>query len=125
MEQATKYAPFVARVLIGALFLIAGLGKLGDVAGFAGYLTSGGLPAFLAWPSIIFEIALGVSMIVGYQVRIMAFLGAGFSVLAGLLYHFNPADQMQFTMFLKNLAIAGGFLMLAVHGAGAVAIDKR
>lgn len=125
MEQATKYAPFVARVLIGALFLIAGLGKLGDVAGFAGYLTSGGLPAFLAWPSIIFEIALGASMIVGYQVRIMAFLGAGFSVLAGLLYHFNPADQMQFTMFLKNLAIAGGFLMLAVHGAGAVAIDKR
>ena len=125
MEQATKYAPFVARVLIGALFLIAGLGKLGDVAGFAGYLTSGGLPAFLAWPSIIFEIALGVSMIVGYQVRIMAFLGAGFSILAGLLYHFNPADQMQFTMFLKNLAIAGGFLMLAVHGAGAVAIDKR
>ena len=125
MEQATKYAPFVARVLIGALFLIAGLGKLGDVAGFAGYLTSGGLPAFLAWPSIIFEIALGVAMIVGYQVRIMAFLGAGFSILAGLLYHFNPADQMQFTMFLKNLAIAGGFLMLAVHGAGAVAIDKR
>ena len=125
MEQATKYAPFVARVLIGALFLIAGLGKLGDVAGFAGYLTSGGLPAFLAWPSVIFEIALGASMIAGYQVRIMAFLGAGFSVLAGLLYHFNPADQMQFTMFLKNLAIAGGFLMLAVHGAGAVAIDKR
>ena len=125
MEQATKYAPFVARVLIGALFLIDGLGKLGYVAGFAGFLTSGGLPAFLAWPSIIFEIALGASMIVGYQVRIMAFLGAGFSVLAGLLYHFNPADQMQFTMFLKNLAIAGGFLMLAVHGAGAVAIDKR
>jgi len=125
MEQATKYAPFVARVLIGALFVIAGLGKLGDVAGFTGFLTSGGLPAFLAWPSIIFEVALGVAMIVGYQVRIMALLGAGFSVLAGLLYHFNPADQMQMTMFLKNLAIAGGFLMLATYGAGAVALDKR
>ena len=125
MEQATKYAPFVARVLIGALFVIAGLGKLGDVAGFTGFLTSGGLPAFLAWPSIIFEVALGVAMIVGYQVRIMAFLGAGFSILAGLLYHFDPADQMQMTMFLKNLAIAGGFLMLATYGAGAVALDKR
>ena len=125
MEQATKYAPFVARVLIGALFVIAGLGKLGDVAGFTGFLTSGGLPAFLAWPSIIFEVALGVAMIVGYQVRIMAFLGAGFPILAGLLYHFNPADQMQMTMFLKNLAIAGGFLMLATYGAGAVALDKR
>ena len=53
------------------------------------------------------------------------FLGAGFSILAGLLYHFNPADQMQMTMFLKNLAIAGGFLMLATYGAGAVALDKR
>jgi putative oxidoreductase len=125
MEQATKYTPFVARVLIGALFLVAGLGKLGDVAGFTGYLTSGGLPAFLAWPSVIFEIALGASMIVGFQVRIMALLGAGFSVVAALLYHFNPADQMQMTMFLKNLAIAGGFLMLATYGAGAVAIDKR
>ena len=125
MEQAAKFAPFVARLLIGALFLIAGTGKLSDVAGFAGYLTSGGLPAFLAWPSVIFEIALGAAMVLGFQVRIMALLGAGFCVLSGLLYHFNPADQMQMTMFLKNLAIAGGFLMLATYGAGAVALDKR
>ncbi len=125
MEQATKYAPLAARLLIGALFIMAGLGKLGDVAGFTGYLTSGGLPAVLAWPSIIFELALGAAMIAGFQVRIMALLGAGFCVLSALLYHFNPADQLQMTMLLKNFAIAGGFLMLFAHGAGAVAIDKR
>ena len=125
MVKLTTYAPLVARVLIAALFLIAAVGKLGDVAGFAGYLTSGGLPAFLAWPSILFELAVGVSMLLGFQTRIMALLGAGFCVVSGLLYHFNPADQMQMTMLLKNLAIAGGFLMLFAHGAGAVAIDKR
>ena len=125
MDKLTSYAPLVGRILLGALFLVAGLGKLSDVAGFAGYMASAGVPSFLAWPAVIFEIALGASMILGFQARIMALLGAGFCVLAGLLYHFQPADQMQMTMFLKNLAIAGGFLMLATYGAGAVALDKR
>ncbi len=124
MEKFSAYAPPVARLLLGALFLMAGLGKLGDVAGFTGYLTSGGLPAFLAWPSIIFEVALGLALVVGYQTRIMALLGAGFCVVAALLYHFQPADQMQMTMFLKNFAIAGGLLMLFSHGAGKLALDK-
>lgn len=125
MDKITQYAPLVARILIGALFLMAGIGKLGDVAGFTGFLTSGGLPAILAWPSILFEIILGATIIVGFQTRVMALLGAGFCVVAALLYHFDPADQMQMTMFLKNLAIAGGFLLLAANGPGALAIDKR
>jgi putative oxidoreductase len=125
MDKLTTYAPLAARVLIGLLFVMAGIGKLGDVAGFAGYLTSGGLPAFLAWPSIVFELVLGATMILGFQTRIMALLGAGFCVVSAVLYHFNPADQMQMTMFLKNFAIAGGFLMVFAHGAGAVAIDKN
>jgi putative oxidoreductase len=124
MTALSTFGTLAARILIGALFIMAGIGKLGDVAGFAGYLTSGGLPAFLAWPSVIFEIVLGLAMIAGFQTRIFALLGAGFCVLAAVLYHFNPADQMQMTMFLKNLAIAGGFLMLAVHGAGRYAVDK-
>ena len=124
MDKLTTYAPLIARILIGILFLAAGAGKLGDVAGFTGYLTSGGLPAFLAWPSILFEIVLGLAIIAGYQVRVMALLGAGFCIVSAALYHFAPADQMQMTMFLKNLAIAGGFLLLAANGAGAVAVDK-
>ena len=125
MDKLRFYAPLVARILMGALFIMAGIGKLGDVAGFAGYMASGGVPAFLAWPSIIFELALGASLIVGFQARIMALLGAGFCVVAALLYHFVPADQMQMTMFLKNFAIAGGLLMVFTHGAGAVAVDKN
>jgi len=125
MEKLTAYAPLVGRVLMAVLFLIAGVGKISDVAGFTGFLTSGGLPAFLAWPTIIFEFAVAASLILGFQVRIMAVLAAGFCLVSGLLYHFNPADQMAMTMFFKNVALAGGFLFVFAHGAGAVAWDKR
>lgn len=124
MQAVDTYGPTLGRILIGLLFLVAGLGKLGDVAGFTGYLTSGGLPAVLAWPAILFEIAVGLALILGFQTRIAALAAAGFCVLAGLLYHFNPADQLQMAMLLKNFAIAGGLLMYAVHGAGKLAIDK-
>ena len=124
MQALSTFGPLVGRILIGLLFLIAGLGKTGDVAGFSGYLASGGLPAFLAWPAVIFEIAVGILLIIGYQTRIVSLATAAFCVVAGLLYHFAPADQMQMAMFLKNLAIAGGLLMFAIHGPGRFALDK-
>jgi putative oxidoreductase len=124
LNTITTVLPLVARILIGVLFIVAGLGKLGDVAGFSGYLASGGLPAFLAWPTVLFEIGLGLALIAGFQTRIMALLGAGFCVLAALLYHFQPADQMQMTSFFKNLAIAGGLLLLASNGPGRFALDR-
>ncbi len=124
MQKLADYAPFAARLLLAILFLLAGVGKLGDVAGFTGYLTSGGLPAFLAWPAILFEIAVGVLLIVGWQVRYTALAAAAFCVVSAALYHNNFADQMQMVMFLKNLAIAGGFLALFAHGAGKLAVDK-
>lgn len=124
MQQIQTYAPLVARLLMAVLFLLAGLGKLADPAGFAGYLASGGLPAILAWPAILFEIAVGVLLVVGYQTRLVGLAGAGFCILAALLYHNNFADQMQMINFLKNMAIAGGFLLLTANGAGKYAIDK-
>jgi putative oxidoreductase len=124
MEQLKTYAPLLARIFLAAMFLPAGLSKIGDVAGFTGYLTSGGLPAFLAWPSILFEIALGLSMLLGLQARIMGLLGAGFCVLTAVLYHMNPADQMQMQAFSKNLGVAAAFLMIFTHGAGKFAVDK-
>ena len=124
MEQLKTYAPLITRLFLAAIFIPAGLGKLGDVAGFTGYLTSGGLPGLLAWPSIIFEVLLGLSMLIGFQARWMALLGAGFCVLAALLYHLAPADQMQMIMFFKNLGVAGAFLMIFAHGPGKLAVDK-
>lgn len=124
MTSIEKFAPAAARVLIAVLFLLAGFGKLADVQGFAGYLTSGGLPAFLAWPAILFEIAVGVLLVIGYQTRYVGLAGAAFCVVSAALYHNNFADQTQMVMFLKNLAIAGGFLLLSANGAGKYALDK-
>ena len=119
----TNLPLLVARILLSLLFIIAGLGKLADVAGFAGYMASGGVPAVLAWPVILLEILGGLAVLVGFQTRIAALALGGFSVLAGLLFHFAPADQMQMTMLLKNLGLGGGFLLLAQTGAGAWSVD--
>ncbi|GLS87845.1 membrane protein [Cypionkella aquatica] len=124
MDKLTQYAPLIARIIIGGFFLLAGIGKLGDVAGTAGYMQMVGLPGFLVWPAIIFEIVLGLCMIVGFKTRIVALAGAAFCVVTAVLFHNNFADQTQMIMFLKNFSIAGGFLMFFAHGAGAVALDK-
>ena len=114
-----------ARILLGALFVMAGLGKLGGVEGFAGYMASGGVPAVLAWPVILFEILGGLALVAGLQTRAVALALGVFCIVSGVLYHFDPADQMQMTSFLKNVALAGGYLALAVVGGGRYAVDAR
>ena len=125
MTASKDFSLLAARILLGALFIVAGLGKLADVQGFAGYMASGGVPAFLAWPVILLEILGGLAVLVGFQTRITSLVLAAFTIVAGALYHFVPADQMQMTMFLKNFAIAGGFLALANIGAGRYSVDAR
>jgi len=90
------------------------------VDGFAGYMASGGIPAFLAWPAVLFEILAGAAIIAGFQTRL-----AAFCVVTAVLYHFVPADQMQMTQFFKNLGLAGGYLLLANAGSGAFSVDAR
>ena len=124
MDKLNAYTPTAARLLLSALFIVGGIGKLADVQGFAGYLAMGGLPAFLAWPAVLFEIAVGVAMILGFQTRIMALLAAAFCLVTGALYHSNFGDQTQMIMFLKNLGLAGGFLLLTSTGPGKLSLDK-
>ena len=124
MEQLKTYSPLIARLLIGGFFLLAGVGKVADIAGTAGYIQSVGLPGFLAWPAAIFEIVLGLALIVGYQTRMAALAGAAFCIFTAVLFHNNFADQTQMVMFLKNFSIAGAFLMFVANGAGKLALDK-
>jgi putative oxidoreductase len=125
MTSSKDFPLLAARVLLGLLFVVAGLGKLASVEGFAGYMASGGVPAFLAWPVVLFEILGGLALIAGFQTRVVALALGAFCVVSGVLYHFDPADQMQMTSFLKNLALAGGYLALAVAGPGRYALDAR
>lgn len=125
MDSIKAYIPLVSRILLGLIFVLAGFGKVMDPAGTAGYISSGGLPGgLLVWPTIALELLGGLAIIIGYQTRLTALALAAFCVASGALYHNNFADQTQMIMFLKNLAMAGGFLQLYLHGAGKFAVDK-
>jgi putative oxidoreductase len=117
----------IARILLSIIFILAGAGKFGDIAGTAGYIGSVGLPAgtLLAWVAAIFEVVAGIAILIGFQTRLTSYLLAAFCIVSAVIFHNNFADQMQMIMFLKNLAIAGGFLALAVAGAGAWSVDGR
>jgi putative oxidoreductase len=120
-----QYSHLAGRILLALIFVIAGIGKFNDPAGTAGYMASVGLPGILLWPTIALEVLGGIAIIVGFQTRIVSYLLAAFTLLAAALFHNNFADQMQMIMFLKDLSIAGGFLLLASTGATAFAVDKR
>ena len=84
-----------------------------------------GVPGSLLPVVIIFQILASLAVIVGYKTKIAAFLLAGYSILSALIFHLDFADQIQTAMFLKNFAIAGGFLFLVVNGAGLLSIDNK
>lgn len=117
----------VARILLALIFIMAGLGKFADIGGTAGYIGSVGLPAatLLAWLSAIFETVGGLAILIGFRTREAAWALAAFCVVSALLFHNNFADQMQMIMFMKNLAMAGGFLVLSVAGPMSLSLDAR
>ena len=89
------------RVLISAIFIMAGINKIIGYAGTQGYMESMGVPGALLPLVILLEIGGGLAVLVGWQTRIAAFLLAGFTVLSALLFHADPGDQMQFILFMK------------------------
>lgn len=118
----------VSRIFLALLFIVGGFGKLaGGPAGFAGYLGSLGFPAPLvfAWATIAVEALGGLAILVGFKTRVAAYVLAAFCIGTALVAHFDFADQNQMTQFLKNLGLAGGFLLLAGTGAGAISVDGR
>jgi putative oxidoreductase len=118
-------AELVGRILLASLFLLSGLSKLGAYGATAAYMSSAGVPGALLPAVIAVELLGSLAVIVGWKTRIAAALLAGFSLLAAFLFHNNFADQIQMIMFLKNVSIAGGFLLLVANGAGAISLDRR
>jgi putative oxidoreductase len=121
----TGVIQLLGRIMLALIFILAGLGKIQDPAGTVGYMQSAGVPGILLWPTIGLELLGGLALAVGYKTRYVAFALAGFSILAAVLFHSNFADQMQMILFLKNIAIAGGLLLLAVGGKTAYSLDMR
>lgn len=118
-------ADLTGRTLLASLFVISGLGKLAAYAGTAGYMASVGVPGALLPLVIALEVLGGLAIVAGYRTRIVASLLAAFSIASAVLFHSNLGDQIQQIMFLKNIAIAGGFILLAARGAGGWSVDNR
>ena len=127
MNNNTLYASaeLLGRVLIALIFIGAGVSKIGGYAGTQAYMESMGVPGMLLPLVILTELGGGILIVLGLWTRVTAFLVGGFSALSGILFHHNFANQIDQIMFLKDFAIAGGFLFLVVHGAGRFSLDAR
>ena len=112
------------RVLLAAIFVISGFGKLADPVGTAGYVAAMGLPLpeVAAWIAIAVELGAGIALAAGFHTRTAATVLAVFSLATAVLFHGAIGEQDQFIHFFKNIAIAGGLLQVAAFGGGRLAI---
>ena len=125
MNNLNNYTMLAGRILIAAIFVIAGFSKIFGYEGTAGYMQSMGVPGMLLPLVIALELGGGLAIIAGWQTRIVAFALAGFCIVAAVIFHGNLGDQMQSILFMKNFALAGGFLFLVANGPGTLALDAR
>ena len=125
MKTFQELAAPVGRVLLALMFLLAGLNKVSGYSGTQGFMESMGLPGALLPLVILLEVAGGILLMLGWHTRVTAFLMAGFTILATLIFHSNVGDPTQMLFFMKNLSIAGGLLLVVSHGAGPYSLDNR
>lgn len=124
LETLKPWILLAGRLLIAFIFVGAGWSKIGGYEGTQQYMQSVGVPGALL-PLVIFvELGGGLAIILGLLTRLAAFGLAVFSIVSAVLFH-GGADQIQQIMFMKNLAMAGGFLFLVAHGAGAISLDAK
>ena len=125
MERSNRYLPLLGRVMIGAPFILSGLGKLMAHDATVGYIGSVGLPLpQLAWLiALLVEIGGGALLVSGYRARLVAWVMALFALATAISFHRNFADQNQMIHFLKNVMLAGGLLQIAYFGAGPLSVD--
>jgi putative oxidoreductase len=120
------FQPLAGRVLLAAIFLLSGFGKLGaGYAGTQGYMEAMGVPGALLPLVIVAELAGGLALLVGFLTRWAAWGLALFTLASAMLFHAELGDQNQMIHFMKNLAITGGLLLLATHGPGRWSLDAR
>jgi putative oxidoreductase len=133
MNTPSSWPMLIGRVLLALMFVLAGFGKLfGGLEGTAGYIASVGLPmpTVLAAGAGVLELGAGLLLIIGWQARWAALALALFTLVASFIFHAYwslPADQqmMQQLMFMKNVSIVGGLLVLFAFGAGPLSLDAR
>ena len=121
----TNILDLVARILISALFLLNGIFKISNYDGTVGWMEGFGIPGILIIPAIILEIVGPILIILGYKAKIAAGFLSLFCLATAIIFHNDFSDQMQLGSFLKNIALAGGFLFIFINGTKDFSLDKK
>jgi putative oxidoreductase len=113
----------IGRILLSALFLIEGIGKISMQEDVMMYMENYGIPGILFIPAVILEILFPLLLIVGYKTKLAAFVMALFTFTVAIIFHTDFSDGMQLIFFLKDLAIAGGFMIIIAYGSNKFSLD--
>jgi putative oxidoreductase len=124
MDRAAPYLILIGRIVLSIIFIQYGWSKIFGYAGTVEHMNAAGVPGALLPLVILTELGGGLLVLLGLFTRCAAIALAGFCVLAGWLFHYQPGDMMQMISFMKNVTIASGFLVLAGSGPGALALDN-
>ena len=115
----------LGRIFLSTLFLIEGTNKIFNYEETIQYMENFGVPGYLAIPAIILEILFPLLLIIGYQTKIAALVMMIFTIVVAIIFHTNFDDHMQFITFFKDIAIAGGFIIIFVNGASKFSVDYK
>lgn len=124
MDKLQELSASIGRLLLSTIFIFSGFTKITGYAATQGYMESMGVPGMLLPLVIAVELLGGIAISLGFKARLVAILMAGFSIVSALLFHQFWIDESQMNPFMKNIAMAGGFLMIFAHGPGAYSIDN-
>jgi putative oxidoreductase len=124
MDAAVPYLKLVGRVVLSLMFIQSGVSKIFGYAGTEAMMEQHGLSGMLLPLVILVEAGGGLCVLLGLFTPYAAIALAGFCLLAAYFFHYQPDDMMQMINFAKNITIAGGFLVLAGAGPGALALDN-
>lgn len=124
MNNLQNLSSPIGRLFLSMIFIFSGFSKISGYAATQGYMDSMGVPGMLLPLVIALELLGGIAILIGFKTRLFAILIAGFSILSALMFHQFWLDESQMNSFMKNIAMAGGFLMIFAHGPGAYSIDN-
>ena len=117
------FVELFGRIFLSTLFLIEGIGKISVQENVVMYMEDYGVPGILFIPAIVLEILFPIILIVGYRTRWAASIMALFTFAVAIIFHSDFNEEMQLIMFLKDIAIAGGFMIIVAYGPGKISLD--
>ncbi|WP_367105588.1 DoxX family protein [uncultured Psychrobacter sp.] len=123
MDKLQELSAPIGRLLLSMIFIFSGFSKITGYAATAGYMESMGVPSILLPLVIALELLGGIAILIGFKARLISILFVGFNIMSALIFHQFWNDESQMNPFMKNIAMAGGFLLIFAHGPGAYSVD--